>query len=180
MNPDKLSKRLKKFHEKLADIRSEFDGIVRGSVHASQLGHIHGSLTTTMVALYSEMKDVLKSEILSDDRERGRHIKTVSRGLGLDRSFGCFICGRNESGVSNNLSLFVDTVEDGRTLIEWFRMPAFNGSYLDFRSSEPAYIQVKIVSCEQHKFCLQEIDSITRSNGNLLRESDLEKFKEIV
>ncbi len=45
-----------------------------------------------------------------------------------------------------NIAAFVTSKEEGEEVVRWFG----DGAYLDFRPSEPNWIQVKIGACEKH------------------------------
>lgn len=78
------------------------------------------------------------------EKENGS-IPFRTRGIGSE--FGkCFKCDHAQ-GLMGNISAFVDNREDGERIVEMFNN---HGVYLDYRESEPNWIQVKILACTEH------------------------------
>lgn len=83
-----------------------------------------------------------------------------SRGVGMDRTPGCFVCGGGES-MRANISGYVLCKESGERVVAMFDQ----GARLDWREYEPDYVQVKIGACNQHKSNLQRLHDLTRKAG---------------
>lgn len=80
-----------------------------------------------------------------------------SRGIGLDQTPGCFVCGGNET-LHANISGFVNTKEAGERVVAMFD----KGARLDFRLHEPDRIQVKIGACNNHRKNLEKLDELIK------------------
>ncbi len=91
-------------------------------------------------------------------KEGGEYFR--SRGVGMDSTPGCFVCG-GEKGMYNNISGYVHCKEAGERIVKKFE----TGAYLDYREFEPDYIQVKIGACKKHVHCLEELSKQTREAG---------------
>jgi len=91
-----------------------------------------------------------------------------SRGIGLDNTPGCFVCGGNQD-LYNNMAAFVQTKDEGEKVAKIFQ----TGARLDYRPSEPNWIQVKIGACKKHLPNLERLDYFC-SDGriNLRKVSD--------
>ena len=87
-----------------------------------------------------------------------------SRGIGLDMTPGCFVCGGGERMYSN-IAAFVQCKESGERVVAMFRQ----GARLDYREHEPDYVQVKVGACKEHLHCLQNLDELV-SNGVITEE----------
>lgn len=99
--------------------------------------------------------------------------KFSSRGVGLDSIKKCFVCGcgRDEAfGCMPNIAAFVDSKEDGEEIVKLFPE---DSARLDYRPSEPKWIQVKIGACEKHKPALEELHRLTRSGTIYKRDIEL-------
>ncbi len=80
-----------------------------------------------------------------------------SRGIGLDWIPGCFVCG-GKKDLHPNIAAFVKTKEAGERVVKLFT----TGVFLDYRSQEPTWIQVKIGACEKHKPNLEALHALTK------------------
>lgn len=78
-----------------------------------------------------------------------------SRGIGKDDTPGCFVCGGDHT-LYNNISGFVRTKDAGERILALFPY----GARLDYRSSTPDRVQVKIGACDTHKKCLEKLDQL--------------------
>ncbi len=86
-----------------------------------------------------------------------------SRGIGLDNTPGCFICGRGP-GLHHNIAAFVQCKQSGERIVGMFQ----SGARLDYREHSPDRVQVKIGACDQHKQNLELLDTLTsRAKGVL-------------
>lgn len=86
------------------------------------------------------------------------------RGIGSNGGWPCLVTG-NFVPFGPDLSGFVASKEDGEAVVEMFG----GNAKLDFRPSEPNWIQVKvIVGDEQHRAVLQRLyDGVTILGGFL-------------
>ena len=74
------------------------------------------------------------------------------RQLGNDVVPGCFVCGKRR-GLYDNFAAFVKSKSIGERIVAMFTY----GARLDYRDSEPNWIQVKIGSCEKHNENLKNL-----------------------
>lgn len=80
-----------------------------------------------------------------------------SRGIGLDWTPGCFICG-GKKRLLNNIAAFVQNKEAGKRVVGMFSQ----GAWLDYRDFEPDRVQVKIGACNTHLPNLEKLHELTR------------------
>ena len=83
-------------------------------------------------------------------------------GLGSDWINGCFVCGYLTKRLHTNISAYVKTKEDEEEIESWFTK---GGVLLDYRESEPNWIQVKIGCCPDHQAELVELNNKTLTYG---------------
>jgi hypothetical protein len=100
-----------------------------------------GAFKEQVLELLNSLSDIVGLEPTSE--------RFTSRGMGLDNTPGCFICG-GEPHLYNNISGFVESKEAGERIVALFP----KGARLDYRPSEPKWIQVKIGACDKHKAAL--------------------------
>jgi hypothetical protein len=91
----------------------------------------------------------------------GEHFN--SRGLGLDITSGCFVCGGIEDMYSN-IAAYVQNKQAGERVVAMFQ----HGAWLDYRNFEPDYVQVKIGACDHHRANLELLDKLTHENGGVI------------
>ncbi len=91
------------------------------------------------------------------------------RGVGLDAGCHCFICGENlmRKYCSTNFSSFVNTREEGALIVAAIKY----GAWLDYRSFEPSWIQVKTTACKVHEDLLEEFQQLILDLGYFTLES---------
>ncbi len=71
------------------------------------------------------------------------------RGLGSNW-LPCYICDQGgRSSVQTDMSAFVEDKESGEKVVEMFERFGLHAK-LDFRESEPNYVQVKVGTCKKH------------------------------
>ena len=152
--------------KELTTARGHVTDIMHGSGWEDRVKHIEGLLTCGLVALYTAKEEISKSEIKNDYKKYGKSIRFNSRGIGLESGLCCFVCetkhrskGSNE--YLNNISAFVQSKEEGEEIVSWFTQ----GAKLDFRPSEPEWIQVKIGACDNHLPNLQSLHDVTSVHG---------------
>lgn len=80
-----------------------------------------------------------------------------SRGIGLDLTPGCFVCG-GEKVLRNNIAAFVQCKKSGKRVVALFSQ----GAWLDYRRHEPDRVQVKIGACVEHRPNLEKLDALTQ------------------
>ena len=101
-----------------------------------------------------------------DKRPEGGGEFFRSRGIGLDATPGCFVCG-GKDGLRNNIAAFVQCKEAGERVVRMFKA----GARLDYREYEPDYVQVKIGACKTHLKNLKLLhELVTKANGILKAE----------
>lgn len=135
-----------------------------------RVDHVDGLLTCGLVTLSYSKEEIVKYEIAAIDKLRGPHIPFRSRGIGLDVCPCCFVCGVKGNNYLNNIAAFVNSKQDGELVVEWFNQRA----RLDFRESEPNWIQVKVGACDAH---LPNLEALSKETGRygVLRKVDIEE-----
>lgn len=78
-----------------------------------------------------------------------------SRGIGLETTPGCFVCGGNEC-LHNNVAAFVQCKTSGERVVGMFP----HGARLDHRDSEPDRVQVKVGACDVHLPNLERLNAL--------------------
>ena len=139
-----------------------------------RLAHIEGLFTCGLVVLHNEKEAIIKQEIRLDDQKHGESVSFNSRGIGIDRCPGYFVCGGID-GIMDNISAFVRSKEDGSKIVSWFKGRA----YLDYRPNEPGWIQVKIGACKKHLPNLKKLDSSNGYHG-VLRAVDVKRALNLI
>ncbi len=86
------------------------------------------------------------------------------RGLGANTG-RCLVCG--SEGFGTDFSSFVSSKETGESIMRLFETVGCHG-YLDFRSSEPNWVQFKIVSCKEHKPNVEMLYKLICDNDGVL------------
>lgn len=74
-----------------------------------------------------------------------------SRGLGMESSLCCFVCGASSAGYTNNISGFVTSKAGGERVVAMLTERHEGAARLDYRDWEPHYIQVKVGACNTHR-----------------------------
>ncbi|RJQ28064.1 hypothetical protein C4565_04220 [Candidatus Parcubacteria bacterium] len=88
-----------------------------------------------------------------------------SRGIGLDETPGCFVCG-GSTKLHSNIAAFVQCKEAGERIVKMFE----TGARLDYREHEPDRIQVKIGACDKHFRNLEMLHNKTSETGTIVAE----------
>ncbi|MCF7910828.1 hypothetical protein K9L16_04105 [Candidatus Pacearchaeota archaeon] len=160
----------------IEDIRNNLTklrGIIRGYPnYKDRLNHIQDLLTCGLSCLYSEKQNIINIEIKQNDYKYGKSISFRSCGIGIDNC-SCFICGDGNERMMNNILAFVKSKSDGEEAISWFD----KGAYLDYRSHEPNWVQVKIGACEQHLPALEKLNKLIFEQYDVLRKRTIKKAK---
>jgi hypothetical protein len=94
-----------------------------------------------------------------DRRPDGGGEYFFARGIGMDITPGCFVCG-GESASYHNIAAFVHTKEAGERVVGMFNQ----GVRLDYRTFEPDRVQVKIGSCHEHLHNLEHLNVLVRGS----------------
>ena len=105
-----------------------------------------------------------------DKRPEGGGEFFAPRGIGYDRTPGCFVCGGSE-GVHHNIAAFVQTKTAGERVIRMFPQ----GARLDYRPHEPDRVQVKIGACEAHLQNLHQLIALAR--GGVITPHDVREAR---
>jgi hypothetical protein len=107
----------------------------------------------------------------SDERPAGGGEFFRSRGIGLDTTPGCFVCG-GETCLHHNIAAHVRTKAAGERILDMFQ----TGAWLDWRERSPDYVQVKVGACETHLPNLSYIHSLVEDG--ILTEDIVKAAKE--
>ncbi len=83
-----------------------------------------------------------------------------SRGIGIDTTPGCFVCG-GSTELRINLSAHVQCKEAGERIVEMFGY----GAAYTYPMLEPDNGQVKVGVCKQHRLNLELLDELTSERG---------------
>src|SRR6188472_2612480 len=94
-----------------------------------------------------------------------------SRGIGADGGAPCFVCGGQE--VFDNIAAFVQDKEGGKRVAGLFAMCGSHGR-LDYRTSEPNWVQYKVLCCADHLPQLQRLHDLTSGDGMISPERLME------
>ena len=68
-----------------------------------------------------------------------------------------------------DMASFVESQKAGQRVVELFNTEG-SKAFLDFRPSEPKWVQVKVGACEQHLPRLQRLRELTGTSGTITRE----------
>jgi hypothetical protein len=168
-----LSQQIEDIRQQMATVRSAIHDIMYGEHKGwkDRVDHVHGLLTCGIVTLASSNEEIIDFEIKQMDRERGPSLQFRPRGIGLDSVPACFVCGEPLHGYSPNIAAFVRSKEEGEEIVSWFKGRA----RLDYRPSEPNWIQVKLGCCDAHKPQLEQLYATTAQYGRI-RQRDIEEL----
>jgi hypothetical protein len=166
----------------LTQIRGQFFDIKTGfPIFKDIIKNMDGFLTTGIASLYHSIKEIQEIEIRADDSKYGKSLKFGSRGIGLDVTPGCFVCGtkiRSKAAAEigneylNNIAAFAENKLEGEEIVSWFD----SGAFLDWRKHEPNWIQVKIGACDKHLPNLEQLHQMTLTH-NVIRKHMIEEAK---
>jgi len=87
-----------------------------------------------------------------------------SRGIGKEWGCPCFMCGGGEK-FNSNIAAFVRTKAAGERVLTMLQ-----NSRLDYRESEPDWIQVKVGACKKHYPNLEVLHKLVRENGIITKD----------
>lgn len=151
-------------------------GSDRTKAWRERLQPAEGAITCAIIALASVAGEAVEFEVKVEDRLRGPHLLFRPRGIGLDACPCCFVCGAstrapNANPYLRNIAAFTNSKEAGEAIVAWFNIHK-GGARLDFRPSEPGWIQVKVGSCDAHLPQLEHLEAITGRYG-LIRQADI-------
>lgn len=119
----------------------------------------------TFPTLQSHPRHGIPSHSRPDKRPEGGGEFFKSRGIGLDSTPGCFVCGGRQ-GMYNNIAAYVQTKAAGERIVTMF----VHGARLDFREHEPEYIQVKVGACKKHLPQLEYLHELTAIKQIIMEE----------
>lgn len=98
--------------------------------------------------------------------------KFASRGIGSSWD-PCFVCaeeplkdGLGEGSTHANLAAFVESRAAGEAVVALFRDLGLTAR-VDYRESEPTWIQVKLGVCRAHQASLRLLDRVTAVNDEI-------------
>lgn len=175
-----LSETLELARNQIVDTRRLLDEAIRKHGWEERGKPVSGLLTCGLVTLAYLKEEIVKFEIAQADRKRGQHLKFNPRGIGLDVCPYCFVCGAKErhpgaNSYLNNVAAFVASKDDGETIVGWFAGKA----RLDFRPSEPNWIQLKVGACDAH---LENLKALAEATGRygVIRQADIVEAMTIV
>jgi hypothetical protein len=117
-----------------------------------------------------ELNRSVVEEGVVEEKPDGEHF--VSRGIGMDATPGCFVCG-GMNGLYSNISGFVDSEESGERVVAMFK----HGAQLH-QNLIPYWIQVKIGACQEHLPNLDALHQFTRAIGNRIPEFAVKRIIE--
>lgn len=106
-----------------------------------------------------------------DERPAGDGEFFASRGIGLETTPGCFVCG-GKSRLLNNIAAFVRTKEAGERVVTMFQ----TGAKLDYRDFEPDRVQIKVGACDAHLPNLYQLDHLVEDG--ILTEDKVKSAQE--
>lgn len=98
-----------------------------------------------------------------DKRPEGGGEFFASRGIGLDTTPGCFVCG-GSTALRNNIAAFVQGKDAGERIARMLQQ----GVRVDFRTHEPDRVQVKIGACNQHRPNLERLHTLTHEHEGVI------------
>jgi hypothetical protein len=102
----------------------------------------------------------------------GDAIKWGVRRIGSDYKLTCFVSGASLD-LMPNVSGFVGSKEEGEKLVAMFGGRA----RLDFRPSEPNWIQVKVGVIPEHMAALERLYAAVRANGNMITRAMIQESR---
>ncbi len=166
-----LSRLIEDIRQELLTARGHIQDIVYGHPGwKERVDHVHGLLTCGLVALAESKQEIIEHEIRKDDAAFGKSLPFHPRGLGTDTCPGCFVCGPAKIGAGyeqmNNVAAFVNSKEEGEEIVSWFDGRA----RLDYRPSEPNWIQIKVGACDKHVDNLAALGSLTGIYGRIRKK----------
>ncbi len=173
-----LSTLIEEARTALVKARNVVDDSISAYGWKDRLQNVEGLMTCGLVYLAHIREEVVQMEVMRADSERGPSLRFNSRGIGLDSCPACFVCGTKErapgsSRYLHNIAAFVASKEEGEQIARWFALPGIDCARVDFRPSEPNWIQVKIGVCDAHLPALQWLDKRVTENHGRLREQDV-------
>ena len=83
------------------------------------------------------------------------------RGIGLN-ALPCYICcDREETSLKRDMAAFVDNRDSGEEVVGLFAQAGCCAK-LDYRPSEPSWVQVKVGACPKHEANLERLYELTK------------------
>ncbi len=167
-----LSQLISDIRGQLIDARSDLYVATQAYGQKDRFIHVDGLLTCGVGTLSNLLKEIIENEVKIADRELGRSLSFLVRGIGLDSCPCCFVCGKPQH-LLHNISAFVASKEEGEEIVRWFMLPDQDCARLDFRPSEPNWIQVKVGVCTEHLPALEWLSKRVRENHGRIRQCDI-------
>ena len=141
--------------------------------------NLDGSKKEDGDSFYPELQEHPRKGIPShgkpDKRPEGGGEFFRSRGVGMDYTPGCFVCGGGD-GMRNNIAAYVKCKASGERVVAMFDQ----GARLDYRKYEPDYVQVKIGACDKHVANLEKLHTLTRDADGVITEAHIKEAKKLV
>jgi len=167
-----LSQLIENIRNEIVQARGHIADIIFGyPAWKERVEHVEGLLSCGLVALCVSNEEVIKHEIAAGDAAFGKSLLFRPRGIGTDSCAGCFVCGTGKIGagyeILDNVAAFVASKEEGEEIVSWF----FDGrARLDYRPSEPNWIQVKVGACKKHVPNLEQLYNASSVYGRLRKK----------
>jgi hypothetical protein len=99
------------------------------------------------------------------------------RGIGSNW-IPCFVCGIGGEGtLLPDMASFVDGHDGGKRVETMIRQAGYR-CFLDFRPSEPEWVQVKLGACTAHFPCLERLADLIIANNCYINEEILKEAVE--
>jgi len=109
-----------------------------------------------------------------------RIYRASPRGIGKNWGLGCYVCCADDDTILyNDCAFFVPSRETGEAIEQMISI----GAWLDYRETEPNWIQVKIGACDAHLSNLQKLIELVeltreRADGPGINERMIEESKD--
>jgi hypothetical protein len=147
----------------LTHLRGQLYDVYSGyPAYKDDLTPVEGLLTCAISYLY-QVKQRMEQHVV--EHQHGE--KFFPRGIGSDSVPGCFVCG-GDPGLYANLAAHVSNREAGERATAMFTHGArTHGARLDYRPSEPDWVQVKIGACPTHLPNLRHLYNLTATENVL-------------
>jgi hypothetical protein len=94
-------------------------------------------------------------------------IPFLPRGIGLN-ALPCYVCGHTASNVQPDMAAHVSSQQDGTDILDMF-LELRCCAWLDYRPSEPNWIQVKVGACYLHAANLRFLYVLTARDKRITK-----------
>lgn len=92
----------------------------------------------------------------------------IPRGIGLNW-MSCFVCDGEDISLKSSMAAFAENKESGEKMVELFKSSGFHAK-LDYRDSEPNWVQVKIGACKEHQNMLENLYALTCQKRTITKD----------